>query len=252
MIKLVNLTKAFRGFKAVDNLNLEIRPGTLFGFLGPNGAGKTTTVKMMAGVLKPTAGHVLINGIDMARDPAEAKKCIGFVPDRPYLYEKLSASEFLHFVAGLYGLNSRLGLADRMDQLLELFDLTHWRDELIESYSHGMRQRLVMCSALLHEPSVLIVDEPMVGLDPRGARLVKEIFKERARRGTIIFMSTHSLDIAEEVCEDIGIIQRGEMIARGSAEELRVKAGVDGNLESVFLKLTGGNDIEDAASLSSH
>jgi ABC-2 type transport system ATP-binding protein len=177
MIKLVNLTKAFRGFKAVDHLNLEIRPGTLFGFLGPNGAGKTTTVKMMAGVLKPTEGQVLINGIDMARDPAEAKKCIGFVPDRPYLYEKLSASEFLRFVAGLYGLNSHPGLADRMDQLLELFDLTHWRDELIESYSHGMRQRLVMCSALLHEPSVLIVDEPMVGLDPRGSRLVKEIFK---------------------------------------------------------------------------
>ena len=252
MIKLVNLTKAFRGFKAVDRLNLEILPGTLFGFLGPNGAGKTTTVKMMAGVLKPTEGQVLINGIDMARDPAEAKKRIGFVPDRPYLYEKLSASEFLHFVAGLYGLNSHPGLADRTDQLLELFDLTHWRDELIESYSHGMRQRLVMCSALLHEPSVLIVDEPMVGLDPRGSRLVKEIFKERARRGTIIFMSTHSLDIAEEVCEDIGIIQRGKMIARGSAEELRVKAGVDGNLESVFLKLTGGNDIEDAAPLSSH
>jgi ABC-2 type transport system ATP-binding protein len=252
MIKLVNLTKAFRGFKAVDHLNLEIRPGTLFGFLGPNGAGKTTTVKMMAGVLKPTEGQVLINGIDMARDPAEAKKCIGFVPDRPYLYEKLSGSEFLRFVAGLYGLNSHPGLADRMDQLLELFDLTHWRDELIESYSHGMRQRLVMCSALLHEPSVLIVDEPMVGLDPRGSRLVKEIFKERARRGTIIFMSTHSLDIAEEVCEEIGIIQRGEMIARGSAEELRVKAGVDGNLERVFLKLTEGNDIEDAATLSSH
>jgi ABC-2 type transport system ATP-binding protein len=252
MIKLVNLTKAFRGFKAVDHLNLEIRPGTLFRFLGPNGAGKTTTVKMMAGVLKPTEGQVLINGIDMARDPAEAKKCIGFVPDRPYLYEKLSGSEFLRFVAGLYGLNSHPGLADRMDQLLELFDLTHWRDELIESYSHGMRQRLVMCSALLHEPSVLIVDEPMVGLDPRGSRLVKEIFKDRARRGTIIFMSTHSLDIAEEVCEEIGIIQRGEMIARGSAEELRVKAGVDGNLERVFLKLTEGNDIEDAATLSSH
>jgi ABC-2 type transport system ATP-binding protein len=252
MIKLVNLTKVFRGFKAVDHLNLEIRPGTLFGFLGPNGAGKTTTVKMMAGVLKPTEGQVLINGIDMGRDPVEAKKCIGFVPDRPYLYEKLSASEFLRFVAGLYGLNSHPGLTDRMDQLLELFDLTHWRDELIESYSHGMRQRLVMCSALLHEPSVLIVDEPMVGLDPRGSRLVKEIFKERARRGTIIFMSTHSLDIAEEVCEEIGIIQRGEMIARGSAEELRVKAGVDGNLERVFLKLTEGNDIEDAATLSSH
>jgi ABC-2 type transport system ATP-binding protein len=252
MIKLVNLTKAYRGFKAVDGLNLEIRPGTLFGFLGPNGAGKTTTVKMMAGVLKPTEGQVLINGIDMARDPAEAKRCIGFVPDRPYLYEKLSASEFLRFVAGLYGLNSHPGLEDRMGGLLDLFDLSHWKDELIESYSHGMRQRLVMCSALLHEPRVLIVDEPMVGLDPRGSKLVKEIFKDRTKAGATIFMSTHSLDIAEEVCEDIGIIQRGKMIARGSAEELRMKAGVDGNLESVFLKLTGGNHIEDATSLSSH
>jgi ABC-2 type transport system ATP-binding protein len=252
MIKLANLTKAYRGFKAVDNLNLEIRPGTIFGFLGPNGAGKTTTVKMMAGVLKPTEGRVLINGIDMARDPAGAKKCIGFVPDRPYLYEKLSGSEFLRFVGGLYGLKSHLRLEDRMAELLDLFDLSDWKDELIESYSHGMRQRLVMCSALLHEPGVLIVDEPMVGLDPMGSKLVKDLFKDRARQGAIIFMSTHSLDIAEEVCQDIAIIRTGKVIARGSAEDLRKKAGVDGNLESVFLKLTEGSRIEHATPLSSH
>ena len=254
MIKLVNLTKAYRGFKAVDNLNLEIRSGTIFGFLGPNGAGKTTTVKMMAGVLKPTEGQVLINGIDMGRDPAEAKKGIGFVPDRPYLYEKLSGSEFLRFVGGLYGLKSHPRSEDRMAELLDLFDLSHWKDELIESYSHGMRQRLVMCSALLHDPSVLIVDEPMVGLDPMGSKLVKDLFKDRTRRGQIIFMSTHSLDIAEEVCHDIAIIQTGKVIARGSAEDLRKKAGVDGNLESVFLKLTEGSriGIEHATPLPSH
>ena len=251
MIRLVNLTKTYRGLKAVDTLNLEIEPGTIFGFLGPNGAGKTTTIKMMAGVLKPTEGQILINGIDMARDPSEAKKRIGFVPDRPYLYEKLSASEFLRFVAGLYGLNGSPRLGDRVAELLDLFDLSHWKDELIESYSHGMRQRLVMCSALLHEPSVLIVDEPMVGLDPMGSKLVKNLFRDRARGGAAIFMSTHSLDIAEELCQDIAIIQTGKMIARGSAEELRKQAGMDGNLESVFLKLTGGETIEHAVRLSS-
>ncbi len=177
MIKLVGLTKIFRGFKAVDDLNLEIAPGTIFGFLGPNGAGKTTTVRMMAGVLNPTEGHILINGIDMARDPVDAKRGIGFVPDRPYLYEKLSASEFLRFSAGLYGLNDDPRLADRIGELLDIFDLSHWKDELIEGYSHGMRQRLVMCSALLHEPGVLILDEPMVGLDPLGSKLVKDLMK---------------------------------------------------------------------------
>ena len=251
MIRLVNLTKTYRGLKAVDTLNLEIEPGTIFGFLGPNGAGKTTTIKMMAGVLKPTEGQILINGIDMARDPSEAKKRIGFVPDRPYLYEKLSGSEFLRFVAGIYGLNNSPRLGDRVAELLDLFDLSHWKDELIESYSHGMRQRLVMCSALLHEPSVLIVDEPMVGLDPMGSKLVKNLFRDRARGGATIFMSTHSLDIAEELCQDIAIIQTGKMIARGSAEELRKQAGMDGNLESVFLKLTGGETIEHAVRLSS-
>jgi ABC-2 type transport system ATP-binding protein len=252
MIKLIHLTKVYRGLRAVDDVNLEIKPGTIFGFLGPNGAGKTTTIKLMAGVLKPTEGRIIINGMDISEEPAEVKRCTGFVPDRPFLYEKLTASEFLYFIAGLYGLAHRVSFEDRMTRLLELFDLFHWKDELIESYSHGMKQRLVMCSALLHDPKVLIVDEPIVGLDPRGARLVKDIFRDRAKGGTTIFMSTHSLEVAQEVCEEIAIIEAGKIIATGSAEELRKIAGVDGNLESIFLKLTEGKRIAHATPLSSH
>jgi ABC-2 type transport system ATP-binding protein len=252
MIKLIHLTKVYRGLRAVDDVNLEIKPGTIFGFLGPNGAGKTTTIKLMAGVLKPTEGRIIINGMDISEEPAEVKRCTGFVPDRPFLYEKLTASEFLYFIAGLYGLTPRASFETRMTRLLELFDLFHWKDELIESYSHGMKQRLVMCGALLHEPKVLIVDEPIVGLDPGGARLVKDIFRDRAKGGATIFMSTHSLEVAQEVCEEIAIIQTGKIIATGSAEELRKVAGVDGNLESIFLKLTEGKRIAHATPLSSH
>ena len=250
MIKLIHLTKTYKELRAVDDLNLEVKEGALFGFLGPNGAGKTTTIKMMAGVLKPTSGSVVIDGMDLAEEPEKVKKCIGFIPDRPYLYEKLSGMEFLKFIAGLYGMNHASSLQTRIRDLLELFDLTHWRDELIESYSHGMKQRLVMCSALLPQPKVLIVDEPMVGLDPRGARLVKDIFVEESLKKTTIFMSTHSLEVAAEVCRDIAIIQAGRIIARGSSEELRKAAGVDGSLESVFLKLTEGKRIAHATPFS--
>jgi ABC-2 type transport system ATP-binding protein len=205
----------------------------------------------MAGVLKPTDGQIIINGMNLWEEPEEVKRCIGFIPDRPFLYEKLTAREFLRFVAGLYGMNHHASLENRISGLLELFDLSHWRDELIESYSHGMKQRLVMCSALLHQPKVLIVDEPMVGLDPRGARLVKDLFRDQAKEGTTIFMSTHSLEVAQEVCEEIAIIQDGRMIASGNTEELRRKAGVDGNLESVFLRLTEDQRIAHAAPLLS-
>jgi ABC-2 type transport system ATP-binding protein len=252
MIRLIHLTKVYKGLRAVDDVNLEIKPGLIFGFLGPNGAGKTTTVKLMAGVLKPTEGQIIINGMDISERPADVKRCTGFVPDRPFLYEKLTASEFLYFIAGLYGLDHQASLEDRIVRLLDLFDLLHWKDELIESYSHGMKQRLVMCSALLHDPKVLIVDEPIVGLDPRGARLVKDIFREQAKGGTTIFMSTHSLEVAEEVCQEIAIIQAGKIIAAGSSEELRKVADVDGNLETVFLKLTEGKRIAHATPLSSH
>ena len=251
MIKLNNLTKVYRGFRAVDNLNLEIKKGVVFGFLGPNGAGKTTTIKMMAGVLKPTQGQVLIDGIDIARDPSEAKRRIGFVPDQPFVYEKLTGREFLQFVAGLYGLDHSQSLNGNMTRLLELFELSHWSDELIESFSHGMKQRLIMCAALLHEPKVIVVDEPMVGLDPKAARLVKDIFRKQAQRGRTIFMSTHSLEVAQEVCQEIAIIQAGKIIATGTAEDLRRQAGVDGSLENIFLKLTEGGTVAHEKSLSS-
>jgi ABC-2 type transport system ATP-binding protein len=251
MIKLNDLTKVYRGFRAVDNLNLEIKKGVVFGFLGPNGAGKTTTIKMMAGVLKPTEGQVLIDGIDIAHDPSEAKRRIGFVPDQPFVYEKLTGREFLEFVAGLYGLNHSQSLNGNMTQLLELFELSHWSDELIESFSHGMKQRLIMCAALLHEPKVIVVDEPMVGLDPKGARLVKDIFRNQAQKGRTIFMSTHSLEVAQEVCQEIAIIQAGKIIATGTAEDLKRQAGVDGNLENIFLKLTEGGTVAHEKSLSS-
>jgi ABC-2 type transport system ATP-binding protein len=238
MIQLIDLTKQYKGIRAVDGISLNVRKGARFGFLGPNGAGKTTTIKMMAGVLQPTAGRIVINGHDMAASPTAVKACIGFIPDRPFMYEKLTGLEFLHFVTGLYGLQPTPLLGERMASLLTLFELAAWKDELIESYSHGMKQRLIMCSALIHEPKVLIVDEPMVGLDPRGARLVKNIFKEQSQNGTTLFMSTHSLEVAEEVCEEIAIIQRGRVIAQGAPAELRQQTGVDGKLEDVFLSLT--------------
>lgn len=250
MIKLIHLTKIYKGLRAVDDLNLEVKEGTLFGFLGPNGAGKTTTIKMMAGVLKPTSGRIIIHGMDLAEEPEKVKKCVGFIPDRPYLYGKLTGLEFLHFIAGLYGMDHAPSVRSRIQDLLDRFDLTHWRDELIESYSHGMKQRLVMCSALLPRPKVLIVDEPMVGLDPRGARLVKDIFLEESRKNTTLFMSTHSLEVAAEVCREIAIIQAGKVIAQGSSEELKRIAGVDGSLENVFLKLTEGKRIAHATPIS--
>ena len=238
MIKLINLTKFYRGLRAVDQINLEIKKGVCFGFLGPNGAGKTTTIKMMAGVLKPTKGQIIIDGHDLAEESSAAKQCVGFIPDRPFMYEKLTGLEFLYFVTDLYGLDSTAMLSRRIEELLELFELRHWEEELIESYSHGMKQRLIMCAALVHQPKVLIVDEPMVGLDPKGARLVKNIFRNQAEKGTTLFMSTHSLEVAEEVCEEIAIIQKGRIIARGTAGELREQAGMDGNLEDIFLRLT--------------
>lgn len=251
MIKLIGLTKLYRGLRAVDNLHLEVKKGVLFGFLGPNGAGKTTTIKMMAGILKPTSGKIIINDMDLAERSSEVKSCIGFIPDHPYLYEKLTAMELLRFVGGLYGLRYPSSVEKRIRELLDLFDLTHWGDELIESFSHGMRQRLVMCAALLPRPKLLIVDEPMVGLDPRGARLVKDIFLDEVKRGTTIFMSTHSLETAEEVCSEIAIIQAGRIIAAGTPEELRQVFGSGESLENIFLKLTEGKSIAHERSLSS-
>ncbi|HVN86676.1 MAG TPA: ABC transporter ATP-binding protein [Candidatus Binatia bacterium] len=243
MIELHELTKRYGNILAVDHVNLSIGVGEVFGFLGPNGAGKTTTIRMMMGLLQPTEGRVELNGHDLSREPLLAKQLTGFVPDRPHIYEKLTANEFLAFVAGLYRVPDAL-MTQRRNELLELFDLGNWADELVESYSHGMKQRLTMAAALIHGPRILIVDEPMVGLDPRGARLLKRTFRELAAGGVTIFMSTHSLEVAEETCDRIGIIDGGRIIALGTVEELRRQIGSEDpvRLESVFLTLTGGED----------
>jgi len=251
IIKLVNLTKLYKGLKAVDDLNISVKEGIIFGFLGPNGAGKTTTIKMMAGILKPTRGSIIINGMDLEKESSRVKGLCGIIPDRPFLYEKLTGIEFLRFLSGLYKLDNSNSTNSRLMGLLEIFDLIDWKDELIESYSHGMKQRLVMCGALAHDPKVLIVDEPMVGLDPKGARLVKDIFRKEADKGKTIFMSTHSLETAQEVCHELAILQTGKIIAQGTVEELREDAGVEGNLENAFLKLTEGKGLSHDKSLSS-
>jgi ABC-2 type transport system ATP-binding protein len=246
MIQLINLTKKYSKVKALDNINLEVKSGEIFGFLGPNGAGKTTAIKIMVGLLKPTSGRVIIDGNDIITNPMEAKKVVGFIPDRPFLYEKLTGKEFLRFMAGIYSIDKN-SYESKISELLELFELTPWGNELIEGYSHGMQQRLVMSAALIHNPKVIIVDEPMVGLDPKGARLVKEIFRMMSSRGTTIFMSTHTLEIAEEMCNRIAIIQEGKVIALGTMDELRNKADYakDQRLESVFLSLTGGEEMRE-------
>jgi ABC-2 type transport system ATP-binding protein len=243
MIKLKNLTKRFGDIVAVNRLNLSVSEGEIFGFIGPNGAGKTTTLRMMGGVIAPTEGSVIIDGINMTDDPESAKKRIGFIPDRPFLYEKLTGMEFLRFTADLYGIEDGL-FYERSEKILKKFSLYHWTDELIESYSQGMKQRLIISSAILHDPKVIVVDEPMVGLDPAGIRMVKDLFRGLAKSGTTIFMSTHTLAVAEDVCDRIGIIHKGSLIATGTIEELRQRTQVqEGDLEEVFLILTEGESV---------
>ena len=238
MIELKNLTKKYVDFPAVDNLNLSIQKGEIFGFIGPNGAGKTTTIKMIGGILEPTSGSVMIAGISMKDHPEKAKSKIGFIPDRPYLYEKLTGMEFLKFVADLYGVDSDI-FSEKAGQHLKMFSLLDWSNELIESYSHGMKQRLIMAAALLHDPEVIIVDEPMVGLDPVAIMMVKDLFRNLAKQGVSVFMSTHTLKIAEDICDRIGIIHKGHLIATGTTDDLQRKAQVtDADLEQVFLNLT--------------
>ena len=245
MIQLKGLTKRYGTFTAVDAINLEVPHGQLFGFLGPNGAGKTTTLRMIAGILKPTAGTVHINGIDVAKDPIAAKAVLGYIPDRPFIYEKLTGAEFLRFVAGLYGQDGPV-IERRMTELLTLFDLLEWRDELVESYSHGMRQKLIISSALIHRPACIVVDEPMVGLDPKAARLLKDIFRQFVGKGGTVLMSTHTLEVAEAMCDRVAIMQHGKIVAQGTVAELRHqnRAG-DASLEELFLKLTGDAHVRD-------
>jgi ABC-2 type transport system ATP-binding protein len=243
MIRLTDLTKRYGKFTAVDGISLEVPKGELFGFLGPNGAGKTTTLRMIAGILRPSAGEVSIGGHDVVRDPVTAKRLLGFIPDRPYVYEKLTGAEFLRFVAGLY----RQGGAEverRMDELLELFELTDWKDQLVEKYSHGMRQKLIISSALIHRPELIVVDEPMVGLDPKGQAFLKDLFRRYVDRGGTVLMSTHTLEVAQAVCDRIAIIHRGRIAAVGTMQDLRDQTTSQGmSLEQVFLKLTGSGEM---------
>jgi len=245
MVELESVTRRYGNFPAVDGLSLTIPRGRIFGFLGPNGAGKTTTIRMISGVLRPTAGRIRIGGDDLATDPEKAKARIGYIPDRPYLYEKLSGGEFLRFVAGLWGRSGREP-EERALRLLELFHLSHWRDQLVESYSHGMRQKLLIISAFVHQPELIVVDEPMVGLDPRAARTLKDLLRVFVTKGGTVFLSSHTLEVVEALCDDLAIIHQGKMIARGGMDELRShsRAG-DAGLEEIFLKVTGGDEVSE-------
>lgn len=244
MIEIRDLVKTYGKFTAVHGIDLEIPPGEFFGCLGPNGAGKTTTIKMMVGILKPTRGSVRIGGHDITAEPEKAKAIIGYIPDRPFIYDKLTGLEYLQFIAELYRMDPAVS-GPRAERYLDFFDLKEHGGELIEGYSHGMKQKLVISGALLHDPKVIVVDEPMVGLDPKGARQVKDLFTDICRKGATVFMSTHSLGIAEAMCDRIGIIQHGRVIALGSMDDLRRQAKKEHErLEDLFLELTGDTDLE--------
>ena len=245
LLKISDLTKNFGDFTAVKDCSLQVTKGEIYGFLGPNGAGKTTTIKMLAGLLQPSSGQIEIAGHPLQDHPMLCKNCTGYIPDRPYLYEKLTGSEYLAFIASLYSTNGFEPLQEA-DNYLSLFDLTDWKNHLIEGYSHGMRQKLIMTSIFMLNQPLIIVDEPMIGLDPKSAKIVKELFKNKAKEGTTIFLSTHSMEIAEELCDRIGILVQGELKASGSMEQLRQNAvNGSGNLEDIFLELTGAFELQD-------
>ncbi|HRR99880.1 MAG TPA: ABC transporter ATP-binding protein [Candidatus Sumerlaeia bacterium] len=239
LIRIENLTKNFDEVCAVKNLSLTIPAGEVFAFLGPNGAGKTTTIKAMTGLLRPTQGRAIIGGYDIQEQPFEAKRLIGYIPDHPYVYEKLSGVEFFRFIGDLFGVPRDIQ-EKRMEQYFQIFSLMDARDKLIENYSHGMRQKLVMSISLMHDPKALVIDEPMVGLDPQSMKIVKRLFRETAEKGAAVFLSTHLLSVAEEVADRIGLIHKGQLIFLGTLEEMRRFARREGNLEDLFLELTTG------------
>ncbi len=238
MIRTEQLTKHFGEKMAVDRLDLEIPAGTFFCFLGPNGAGKTTTIKMLTGLLHPSGGRAFLGGHDIQKTPVEAKRLLGYVPDHPFLYDKLTGNEFMQFVAGLYQMGAS-ECAERCGPLLEMFEIAGVADQLIEDYSHGMRQKLSFASCFLHDPKIVIVDEPWVGLDPKNIRFVKDFLRRKCREeGLTVFMSTHTLSIAEEVADLIGIIHRGRLARTGTVAEIKAMRRTPGSLEDVFLEIT--------------
>ena len=250
LIETKDLTKRYGDKAAVQEVSFQVTAGEIFGFLGPNGAGKTTTIKMIVGLLQPTSGSVVVNGYDVQKEPLKAKAANGYVPDEPNLYAKLSGRELLRFVGDLYGI-PRDRIDRRIEELLRLFDLTQAGDDTIDSYSHGMQQKTALAAALVHDPKVLVLDEPTVGLDPKSARLIKDILRQLADRGAAIFLSTHILEIAERMCDRIGIIHRGRLIAVGTMEALHQMASETSagqrSLEDIFLELTGGAEYAEIA-----
>jgi len=238
MIELINVTKKFGTFTAVADLTLTVKAGEFFGFLGPNGAGKTTTIKMITGLFAPTSGSVRVNGIDVQAEPIEAKKRLAYIPDQPFLYDKLSGREFLYFVGGLYRVDKTV-MQERIKEIIDQFEIGSWVDRRTEDYSQGMRQRISIAAALVHRPKTIVIDEPMVGLDPRSAKIVRDTLRTQVRGGTTILMSTHSLPVAEELCDRIGIINDGRLVFCDTQEQLQAdKAKYDGKFESVFLEVT--------------
>jgi ABC-2 type transport system ATP-binding protein len=246
LIRTTNLKKTFGDTVAVNEINFEVYPGEIFGFLGPNGAGKTTTIKMIVGLLKPGSGAVWVGGYDVQREPLRAKASCGYVPDTPDLYPKLTGRELLRFVGDLYEVN-REQAEHRIEELLRVFELTEAGDDTIDSYSHGMQQKTALAAALMHDPKVLVLDEPTVGLDPRSARLFKDMLRQMADRGAAVFLSTHILEIAERMCDRIGIINKGDLIAVGTMDELRAMGKGESTLEDIFLDLTGGAEYAEVA-----
>ncbi len=236
MININNIAKKYDTVQAVKDLSLEIQSGELFGFLGPNGAGKTTTLKMVAGLLQPDQGGIQLGGIDLSDNPEEAKRITAYIPDTPYLYEKLTGREYLHFVGLLYDVNSEL-VDLRIIEYHDAFQFGAWLDDRIETYSHGMRQKIVFTSAFIHEPAILIVDEPMVGLDPVSIRAVKKLLVEKCKLGMTVLMSTHTLEIAQEICHRVGIIDHGEIVRTGNMDVLRTEADANSSLEDIFLTI---------------
>lgn len=246
LLEIDHLTKKYGTKIAVDDVNFNVNGGEIFGFLGPNGAGKTTTLKVAVGLLQPSSGTVRVNGYDIQKQPLEAKASSGFVPDEPNLYAKLTGRELLRFVADLYGVDPAQ-INRRIDELLRLFDLSAAGDDTTDSYSHGMRQKTSVAAALMHDPKVLVLDEPTVGLDPKSARLIKDILRQLADRGAAIILSTHILEIAEHMCDRIGIINLGKLTAVGTMDELRALGKGESSLEDIFLSLTGGTEYAEIA-----